>query len=154
MGQDFDAPDSLVALTVSIYLASVGIGQLIWGPFSDRFGRLPILYGSLLVYLAFTIACIFASTIIELLILRTIQGLIVGASIIVAQAAVADVFPSKERGAAMEALLGPMLVGPVIAPILMGVLSQAFSWRATFVLLAALVPPAAILTFVAIPGTD
>lgn len=153
LAEDFDATDSMAALTVSIYLAAVGIGQILWGPLSDKFGRVYIILIALVFYEGITIGCIFSPTIEAFLILRSFQGFIVGCTIIIAQATIADVFPPKERGEATGAFLGPMLIGPVIAPIIGGFLSQAFGWRATFILLACLGAPGVMITLLAFPET-
>ena len=101
----FDTTDSMVSLTVSIYLASVGVGQLMWGPLSDYYGRTRVLYVALLLYEAFTIGCIFCSNITQLIILRSIEGFVVGSTIVSAQSIIADVFAPDERGTAMGAFL-------------------------------------------------
>lgn len=101
----FDASDSLVALTVSIYLACVGLGQLFWGPLSDHYGRTVVLYVVLILYEGLTIGCIFANSIQTLIILRSFQGLFVGSTIIAAQSLVSDVFPPDEIGEAIGAFL-------------------------------------------------
>jgi MFS family permease len=64
-----------------------------------------VLYGSLLVYEAFTTACIFAPDVTTLIVLRAIEGLLVGSTIASVQAIIADVFDPSERGAAMGAFL-------------------------------------------------
>lgn len=153
LAKDFDASDSMAALTVSIYLAAVGVGQILWGPLSDRYGRAIIIFVALIFYEGITIGCIFSPSIEGFLALRSIQGFIVGSTIIIAQASIADVFPPNERGEATGAFLAPMLVGPVIAPIIGGFLSQAFGWRSTFVLLAILGAPAVLLTILLFPET-
>lgn len=100
-----------------------------WGPLSDKFGRFPVLISCLIVYEAFTIGCIFTPTIGSLIALRAIQGFISAATLVLVQAIIADVFPPIERGSAMGAFLGPMLIGPILAPLIGGILTQTFSWR-------------------------
>jgi DHA1 family bicyclomycin/chloramphenicol resistance-like MFS transporter len=73
VGEDFDTTDSMVALTVSIYLACVGLGQLLWGPLADRYGRHSILIWALIAYLGLTIGCIFSTSIEMFLVLRSLQ---------------------------------------------------------------------------------
>lgn len=101
ISQYYNAPDASVAASMSSYLGCVGIGQIIWGPLSDRYGRLPILYISFIGYVAFTIGCIFAATIYQLIILRSIEGLFIASTIVSVQAIISDAFAEKERGAAM-----------------------------------------------------
>lgn len=129
ISSDLNTTDAVVSLSVSIYLACVGLGQVVWGPLSDRYGRLPVLTGCLVVYQAITIAIIFAQSISVLIAERAIQGFVVGTTIVSAQVIIADVFPPAERGAAMGRVLGPMLLGPIIAPLIGGILSQEFTWR-------------------------
>jgi len=147
------ASDASVALTVSLYLAAVGLGQICFGPLSDRFGRLPVIFGCLIFYEIITVPCIFAPSILWLIFLRTLQGFCVSGTIVSAQAAIADIYEEAERGGAMGIFLAPMLIGPVIAPLIGGILSAVFSWRATFVALAAMAVPIFIITIITVPET-
>jgi multidrug resistance protein len=140
-----------VAATVSAYMAAVGIGQLVFGPFADRYGRLPVIYPGLVAYFAVTIGCAFASDIDQLIVLRTVEGFLISSSVVAVQAIIADVFPPAERGTAMGAFLGPLLVGPVIAPLLGGALAQRFGWRATFILLAVITVPIVAIFRLCVP---
>jgi DHA1 family bicyclomycin/chloramphenicol resistance-like MFS transporter len=101
-----------------IYCLFFQLGQLIWGPLSDKYGRLPVLFSTLFIFEALTIGIIFIGNIIDLIVLRTIEGLFVGSCIVSVQAIIADVFAPEERGAAMSYFLGPMLIGPIIAPLI------------------------------------
>ena len=150
---DLNTTTVLTSITVSSYLGAVGVGQLIWGPLSDYYGRIPVLMGSLLIFEAFTIACIFAQDIISLIVLRTIEGFIVGSCIVSVQAIIADVFAPDVRGAALGYFLGPMLIGPIIAPLIGGVLAEKYTWRADFVLLAVMTVPIALLAHLFNPET-
>ncbi len=94
---DLDASQTQSSLSVSIYLAAVGIGQLVWGPLSDRFGRLPLLLTCLAIYEGLTIACVFATSIEVLIVERSLQGLVVGVTIISSSTIIADVFHPRER---------------------------------------------------------
>ena len=102
---DLNGTDGEVAATVSVYMACVGIGQIFWGPLSDHYGRLMITYISLFFYEAFTLGCVFVTNIDQLLILRSIQGLLVASTVTVAQSIIADCFKPEERGSAMGAFL-------------------------------------------------
>lgn len=154
VGESLNASDAQVAATVSAYLAACGVGQLLWGPLSDHFGRLPILYSSLCLFLIFTTGCIFATTIEMLIVLRTLEGFIVGSTVVTVQAIVADCYPVQELGAAMGSLLTPMLVGPIIAPLIGGGLASLFGWRATFVLLVVFTAPICVAAYYILPETQ
>ena len=73
--------DSLVNATVSCYLFSAAIGQLVWGTLSDHYGRQKILYFGLFCYELVTIGCIFANDIYVLIALRSVEGFLVGSSL-------------------------------------------------------------------------
>lgn len=154
VSEDLHASDSEVAATVSTYLAASAVGQIIWGSLTDYTGRLPTLFGSLIMYLGLTIGCIFVTNITELLILRSLQGLSIGATVIATQAIIADIFAPDERGTAMSTFFWPLLIGPIIAPLIGGYISQIYTWRSCFVLLAIITVPVALVAYVAIPVTE
>ena len=104
------ASDSNVSLTVSGYMAAVAVGQVIWASISDYYGRLVVMYCGLLAYELMSIACVFSDTIQMLIAFRIIQGFVLGSTMVVASAIVADVFAPHERGTAM----GTFLVGHCI----------------------------------------
>lgn len=105
VGSTLHASDSEVNLSVSAYLAAAAVGQLFWGSLSDYFGRTVILYVGLVLFEAVTIACIFSDTIETLIALRTIEGFVIGSTIVSVSAVIADVFAPEERGTAMGAFL-------------------------------------------------
>lgn len=82
------------------------------------------MFSTLFIFEALTIGIIFIGNIIDLIVLRTIEGLFVGSCIVSVQAIIADVFAPEERGAAMSYFLGPMLIGPIIAPLIGNKLSK------------------------------
>ena len=129
------------AALVSAYMACVGVFTLVWGPLSDTFGRRSPLALSLLLYVACTVACIFAPTMGALIGLRALQGCVTGSTIAITQGIVADTFAPAERGYAMGVYFVPLLVGPIVAPVVGGLVSSALDWRGVFILLAAFSAP-------------
>lgn len=128
-------PDTDAAL-VSVYMGSVGLCNLGWGPASDYFGRRRPLFLSLILFLAATPGCLFAPTASTLLAARAAQGCVVGATIAVTQAIVADTFAPHERGTALGLFFVPLLIGPILAPVIGGALTASFDWRSIFSFLA------------------
>eukprot|EP00877_Chromochloris_zofingiensis_P010563 jgi/Chrzof1/5760/Cz16g14240.t1 len=132
---DLNTNAALVAASVSIYMFTVGVFSLFWGPFADRFGRrLSYILASVL-FLAVTVVCIVAPNITVLVIFRALQGAAVAAYGSVGSGAIADVFPPEVRGMASGIFSVPLLVGPILGSLIGGGLSQAFGWRSTFVAL-------------------
>ncbi len=129
------------AALVSVYMACVGVATLVWGPLSDTFGRRPPLIASLVLYIASTVACIFAPSMGALILLRALQGCVTGSTIAITQGVVADAFAPPERGYALGVYFQPLLLGPIVAPVVGGLLSDALDWRGIFILLAAFSPP-------------
>lgn len=150
---DLETSASLVAATVSIYMASSAIGQLLCGPLTDYYGRLRVMFVSFLAYLGLTVGCTFAKDINSLLVLRSLQGLAVTGTMVPSQAIIADIFAPEERGAASGLFFVPILVGPIIAPLIGGFLAQVFSWRATFVFLAVFGICIAAVAYATLPET-
>lgn len=105
VANDLNGSDAAVAATVSAYLGAVGVGQLFWGPLSDHYGRLKVMYSCLVLFIAVTVGCAFAQSMVILILLRTIEGFLVGSTVVSAQAVIADVFEEHERGQAMGAFL-------------------------------------------------
>jgi DHA1 family bicyclomycin/chloramphenicol resistance-like MFS transporter len=136
IARDLVADASAVQLTLSVFLLGFAVGQILYGPLSDRFGRRPVLLGGIAIYLAGTAACAFAPTIQALIAARFAQAVGACSGVVLTRAIVRDLF-APERGASVMAYLGSaMAIGPMIGPIIGGQLEIRFGWRANFILLA------------------
>jgi len=130
------ASTAQVGLTISSYLIGFAVGQMIYGPVSDRYGRRPVLLVALAVFSLASAACAL-STSIELLILaRACQSLGGSGAIVLARAIVRDLYSGAHAGRELSRMGAVMALAPVVAPLLGGVLQTAFGWRANFVVLA------------------
>ncbi len=138
------APQARVQLTVSYYLIGFAVGQIFYGPLSDRYGRRPVLLAALAIYVTGTGVCALAQSIDPLLGARFLQGVGGAGSIVLARAIVRDLYAGV-RAARELSLMGSISAfAPIVAPMIGGVLQIAFGWRASFVLmgLAAIVATA------------
>lgn len=122
-------------LTLSIFLMGFAAGQLFYGSVSDRYGRKPVLYVGLVIYLAGTLGCIFAPDIDTLISARFIQGFGGASGPVLARAIVADSYNRVEAASIMASIAGAMALVPAIAPVFGSWLLYFFEWRAHFVLL-------------------
>mgnify|MGYP000137230536 FL=1 len=127
---EFGAELSEVQLTLSALLLAFGTSQLVWGPLSDRFGRRPILLWGLGTFTLAGLGCVLASSMLELIVWRALQGAAMGAVVMCARAIVRDLYtPETGAGVMSKALTGLGFLACASAP-LGGLLTDLFSWHA------------------------
>ena len=124
-----------VQLTISSYLFGFAVGQIFYGPVSDRLGRRPVLLAALVVYALATVGCAVAQSIGALIALRFLQALGGAGAIVLARAVVRDLYSGVRAGRELSLMGAITGVAPVVAPVIGGALQTFFGWRAIFVLL-------------------
>lgn len=143
----------LVNVCVGVYLLLMGIFPLWWSALSELYGRRTVYFVSFVLFFVFSVGCAVSPNIGGLIALRVLQG---GCSALVqalGAGTIADLFRPEERGTAMGYYyLGP-LCGPFFAPILGGVVSQVWGWRATQWLLVILAGINCMLIIFGLPET-
>ncbi len=135
--RDLGTSASMGQLTLTASIAGLGIGQLIAGPLSDRFGRRPPLLIGVAGYVVLSLACAAAPTIWVLVGLRFLQGLSGSAGIVIARAIVRDLHAGVEAARLYSILMVVAGLAPIVAPIVGGQLARLTDWRGLFVALAA-----------------
>ncbi|MEX0958822.1 MAG: Bcr/CflA family multidrug efflux MFS transporter [Burkholderiales bacterium] len=136
IGRSLDADAASVQLTLSAFFIGLALGQAVYGPLADRFGRKGPLYFGLVVYIAASIGCALASDIDALIGLRLMQALGGCVGIVVARAVVRDLYGHQESARMFSVLMLVMGVAPILAPLLGGYVLIWFGWRAIFWVLA------------------
>lgn len=144
---------AIVQLTLSLYMVSYAIGQVVYGPLSDRFGRLPVMRGALAIYCVASLACALAPDIELLLAARMLQALGSSGAIVLARAIVRDLYSGARAGRELSLMGAIMALAPVLAPMIGGVLQSAFGWRSHFVLHMAIGVIAAAVVWRKLPET-
>ncbi len=129
------ASTAQVQLTISAYLIGFAVGQIIYGPISDRHGRKPVLLAALGLYSAATLICALSPSIDVLIGARALQALGGSGCIMVARAIVRDLYSGPRAGRELSVMGSVMALAPVVAPIIGGALQTAFGWRSVFVTL-------------------
>lgn len=132
----FDTDANRVQLTISLNMLAFGLAQLFHGPLSDRFGRRPVLIGSLMAVCVLCLACSLAQTIDQLIAVRVLLGVAAAAEAVIGLAIIKDLYDETEQMRAL-ALLGMVIaITPAAAPILGGYLHVQFGWQANFYVIA------------------
>ncbi|WP_376984569.1 multidrug effflux MFS transporter [Bosea sp. R86505] len=119
--------------TLSAFLFGFAGGQILWGPLSDRLGRRPVLLTGLALFTLATLACALAPSIEALTVARAVQALGASGPIVLGRAMVRDLYEGPRAGRELARMGMIMGLVPAVAPVLGGVLQQAFGWRSTFV---------------------
>ena len=136
IAKDLRTDISHVALSLTSYFIGISVGQLIYGPLIDRFGRKkPLLIGLSLFILA-AVGCAFVPTVEWLIALRLLLALGGCVGMVAGRAVVRDVFPVKDIPKVFSMLMLVMGVAPIIAPTVGGFVTATLGWRYIFAVLA------------------
>jgi MFS transporter, DHA1 family, multidrug resistance protein len=149
----FAASPGAVQLVLTLYLAGIAVGQLVYGPVSDRFGRRPVLIAGLALFLVGTVLCSLAWSLPALIIGRTLQALGGCAGMVLGRAIVRDVYDRERAASALATIMMAMSLAPSLSPLVGAYLAQWGGWRADFVLLGAVGAAVLILTAVKLEET-
>ena len=121
-----------VQLTLSLFVLAYGIGQLFYGPLSDRFGRRPLLLLGIALYALAGIACAFSPTIESLVAARFVQGLGGCAGPVLARAIVRDHHKGVRAAQMLSSMTLVFALGPMVAPFIGGFLLARLGWQAIY----------------------
>ncbi|EPG9355644.1 chloramphenicol/florfenicol efflux MFS transporter FloR (plasmid) [Pseudomonas fulva] len=134
---------STIQLTLSLYMVMLGVGQVIFGPLSDRIGRRPVLLAGGVIFVVASLGAAWSSTAAALVAFRLLQAVGASAALVATFATVRDVYASQPEGVVIYGLFSSMLAFvPALGPIAGALIGEFFGWRAIFVTLAALALPA------------
>jgi DHA1 family bicyclomycin/chloramphenicol resistance-like MFS transporter len=137
-GAELGASAAAMQITVSVYIFGLAVGQLIYGPLADRYGRRPVLMAGLVIYILAGAAAGFAPGIDPLIAARLLQALGGCAGLVLARAIVRDTSAPTETARRLALMNLMVTVGPGVAPIIGGMIAESLGWRVIFVLLCAL----------------
>jgi MFS transporter, DHA1 family, multidrug resistance protein len=133
MEKVFHTSAAAVQITMVTFLAGFAVGQSLYGPITDRFGRKPPLYASLLLFIASSAACAVAPSIRVMSVFRLVQAIAACGGSVMSRAMVRDLFPPQELRRVFSMLVLVLGVSPVIAPLFGSYLLLWFGWQAAFV---------------------
>ena len=136
MARGLDVEGASVQISLSAFFFGMALGQLVYGPVSDRVGRRPPLLAGLMVYVVATVACVLATSIEGLIAWRFIQGLGAAAGQILSRVIVRDKFDREDAARLFSYIMFILGIAPIIAPIIGAHFVIWLGWRSIFVFLA------------------
>jgi DHA1 family bicyclomycin/chloramphenicol resistance-like MFS transporter len=153
IAEDLVATDAQTQLTVSIFMAGMCLGMLIFGPLSDKYGRRQLLLGGIAVYIIATVGCWFAPTVDSLVAWRFLQAFGGAAAAILTRAIARDSFAGEDIPRILSLMQVVSMIAVAAAPMLGTIIMELGSWRWIFAALALFGLVTGILTFLKIPET-
>jgi MFS transporter, DHA1 family, multidrug resistance protein len=140
-------------LTISSYLIGFAVGQIVYGPVSDRHGRKPVLLGAVALYGVASLACALSNSIDMLIAARFAQALGGSGGIVLSRAVVRDLYAGSRAGRELSVIGAVMALAPVLAPIAGGALQTGFGWRSVFLALVVAAFIGAAVVILLLPET-
>lgn len=152
IARDLHTSISQVQLSLTAYLLGISVGQLLYGPLLDRYGRKRPLYAGLVVYLLASVGCAVSTSIDMLITMRLLQALGGCVGLVAAQALVRDLFPVSQIAQVFSLLILVIAVSPMIAPTVGGYATMAFGWHSIFLILAVITALMLVGIYFALPN--
>ncbi len=135
MMKEFHTTPSMTQMGISMAMLGMGIGSLLWGSSSDRYGRKPILFVSLIIFVLATGLSLFSRDITFFISCRLFQGLGAGGAMVLSTSIPADVYMGRQL-AKLMAIVGAINgVAPALGPVIGGVLADSVGWKGIFIIL-------------------
>lgn len=138
----------VVQWSLSAFFLGLGVGQLVWGPLGDHWGRKKPIIAGIALFVGASAGCALATSPEQLAVLRFVQAFGGGAALVLARAIVSDLYDREEAARALSLLMTVMAIAPMIAPVLGGAFLILWSWRSIFwfLMLFGLAAAAGVLT--------
>ena len=150
---DFAVPMNEVQWSITIFILSMGFGQLISGPLADRYGRRPVAIGGIIIYGLASLISAYSDSLAFFLVSRLMQGFGACAIVVSAFASVRDKYNAIESGVMYSYLNSAICCIPALAPLLGNVLTEHFGWRSNFEFMAGYAVFAGLILFFTLQET-
>jgi DHA1 family bicyclomycin/chloramphenicol resistance-like MFS transporter len=151
--RNFDASAAQGQLTISAYLIGFAVGQIFYGPISDRHGRKVVLLSALTIFCLASAACALSTSIEMLIAARILQAIGGSGGIVLARAIVRDLYSGARAGRELSLIGAVMALAPVFAPMVGGIVQTALGWRGVFFTLVAAGACGIVVVWLLLPET-
>ncbi len=138
MTAEFRTTASAVQMSLAACIFGLAVGQLIFGPLSDKWGRKPLLKSALVLFILATVASIFSPSIEVLNICRFFQGLGGAGGVVLSRSVATDCYSGRELAKTLAIIGAINGIAPVTAPVIGGLFSEAIGWKGIFCILLAI----------------
>lgn len=151
IARDLHTTVAQVSLSVSTYFLGFALGQILYGPLLDRYGRKQPLYAGLCLYILATFGCILMRSVEGLMMMRFVQALGGCVASVAAMALVQDFFPPERSASIISFLILVLSVSPLLAPSVGSFVITHLGWHYVFTLLAIIVTVVLLIIFFFLP---
>lgn len=131
----FQVSDATMQLTLTLFMFTAGILQLIVGPLSDRYGRKPIALSTSVIFIIGSLLCAISQNALQLILFRVVQAIGSCGMLVVSFAVVRDLFSGKRSAQAYSFLNGMNAFSPMLAPFIGSYLDVHLGWQFSFLAL-------------------
>ncbi|WP_367164522.1 multidrug efflux MFS transporter EmrD [Kosakonia cowanii] len=138
MAHDLAVSKGAVQSVMAAYLLTYGVSQLFYGPLADRVGRRPVILAGMSIFMLATLIAITTNSLLVLILASALQGVGTGVGGVMARTLPRDLYAGSELRHANSLLNMGILVSPLLAPLIGGVLNTLVNWRACFIFLLVL----------------
>ncbi|CAM8027681.1 multidrug efflux MFS transporter EmrD [Atlantibacter hermannii] len=138
MARELQVREGAVQSVMAAYLMTYGVSQLVYGPISDRVGRRPVILVGMSIFMLATLIALRTSSLPILIAASALQGMGTGVAGVMARTMPRDLFEGSALRHANSLLNMGILVSPLLAPLIGGLLDTVWGWRACFAFLLAL----------------
>lgn len=136
IAREFAVSAGSVQMTLNLYILGFAIGQLVYGPLADSYGRKPVIVLGTLIFACAAAACALSQTIDQLIFMRFLHGLSAAAASVVINALMRDTYSKEDFSRMMSFVMLVTTIAPLLAPIIGGWLLLIWNWHAIFWTLA------------------
>ncbi len=138
MMREFHTTPSMTQMGISMAMAGMGLGSVLWGSASDRYGRKPILIISLIIFVLSTALSLFSMNITFFIVCRLFQGLGAGGAMVLSTSIPADEYMGRQLAKLMAIMGAVNGVAPALGPVIGGLMADMVGWRGIFIVLLAI----------------